>query len=74
MSLVDDVSEDFDVSENDSSTCVLEEATYPFSCVIVSFSDKFAWSAVLIMAVAREQIFFVGGSDTTYDATPLWVS
>ena len=40
MSLVDDVSEDFDVSENDSSTCVLEEATYPFSCVIVSLQTS----------------------------------
>ena len=67
ISLVDEVVDAFGVSDHASSTCVVEEATDPSSCVIVSFSVKFESSAALIMATVRERIFLVGGSDTKSD-------
>ena len=72
--LLYEVSDAFDVYENAYSTCVLEEATYPSSCVIVGFEAKFAWSAALIMATVREQLLFLRGSETTSDTNSLWVS
>ena len=40
MSLVEKVSEDFDVSDNPFCTCFVEEATYPSSCVIFIFQPS----------------------------------
>ena len=37
MSLVEDIVDYFDVSDNAASTYVVEEATYHSSCVIISF-------------------------------------
>ena len=62
--LVKEVAGDFYVSGNYSSTCVVEEATYFYSCVIVSFTSKFVLSAALIMAAVKERIFLVVGSET----------
>ena len=74
MSSVDEVADDFDVSDNTSFTCVVEEATDTSSCVIVIFADMFAFSAKLIVDSVRGRVFLVIGSDITYDTTSLWVS
>ena len=48
-----------------NTTCVVEEDIYPYYCVIVSFTSKFSFYSVLTMAVVRESLLLVGGSDTT---------
>ena len=58
----------FRVSDNSSSTCIVEEATDSFYCVIVSFLVKSLLSVALTMPAVREQFF------TSYDTTYLWVS
>ena len=67
VSLVYEFVYDFDISENDSSTCVVELSTYFSSSVIVGFPANFPLSAALIVASLRERLFFVGDSDTTSD-------
>ena len=57
VSLVEEVADILDISENSASTCVIQEATYPSSCAIVSFESKFELYAALIMDSLREQIF-----------------
>ena len=47
VSLVDEVSDDLDLSENSASTCDVEGATYPSSYFIISFEPKVALSAAL---------------------------
>ena len=64
----------FRVSDNSSSTCIVEEATDSFYCVIVSFLVKSLLSVALTMPAVREQFFLIGGSNTASDSTYLWVS
>ena len=59
----------FNVFENYASTCDVEEATDTSSCVILVFASKFSLYTALIMAVTREWIVLVEGSDTTSDTT-----
>ena len=69
MSVVESFSDDYGVSDNASSTCVLEQSLYPSSCVIVGFPSNFTLFATLKMAAVRERLLLVGGSDITYDTT-----
>ena len=69
MSLVYDFADYFDIYGNAYSTCAMEKSIDPYSCVIVSFSAKFPFSAALIMAASREQIFLVGRSYLTPNTT-----
>ena len=41
VSLVEDFSDYFDVSDNDYSIVFVEEATYSYSCVIIIFQTSF---------------------------------
>ena len=63
VSLVDWFYFSFNASDYYYSTCVVEEAIHPFSCVIVNFSAKFPLSTVY----GCSEIFLVGGSDITSD-------
>ena len=51
--LVDEVADAFSVSDNTSSIYVVEEATYPYSFIIVSFEAKCVLSIMLMMDAAR---------------------
>ena len=46
--LLEEVADASDVSDNSASTLGVEEATYPFSCVIVIFAANFPSFALLI--------------------------
>ena len=51
--LLEEVADDFNVSDNDASTCVVEEAKYPSSYAIFIFAANFLLSAALIINVVR---------------------
>ena len=74
MYLLDKFEDAFDVSDNASYTCVVEEYIYLSSCVVFSFTAKFVLYAALIMAAVREWIVLVGGSYTASDTNSWWVS
>ena len=74
ISLVDWAADSFNVYYKYLSTCAVEEAIDPYSCVIVSFVALFKLSDALVIYVVIEMLFLVGGSDTTYDNNPLWFS
>ena len=59
----------FDVFYNATYTCVVEEDTCTSSSVIVSLEEKFVLYVALMVDAVRERLFFLEGSDTTYDTT-----
>ena len=74
ISLVDWAADSFNVYYKYLSTCAVEEAIDPYSCVALSSADKFELSTALIMDTVRERVFLVGGSETTSDNIYWWVS
>ena len=56
MSLVEEFADTFDVFDNASSACVVEEATDPTYLAIVGFAYTFALFAVLIMPTVIERL------------------
>ena len=54
MPLGEEVSDDLDISVNTANTYVVKEYTYHYSCVTVSFSDKFVLSYASTMYALRE--------------------
>ena len=71
--LIYEFADSFNVYDNTSYKCVVEQSVYPYSCVIVSFVSNFTLSATLIMAAVRERIFLLGGSYIT-SYTTSWFS